>query len=84
MRLFINALYRTTPGILQQIVHMDDGFTMINFALNVPDEVWQSRLHASDAAALPDYPAADEQFNLIMRYFTEPGTDEGFKVVGYG
>lgn len=57
---------------------------MINFALNVPDEVWQSRLHASDAAGLPDYSAADEQFNLIMRYFTEPGTDEGFKVVGYG
>ncbi|MFU9137095.1 hypothetical protein [Erwinia tasmaniensis] len=81
MRLFINAPYRMMPGILQQIVHSGDGFTMIHFALNVPDEVWQSRLYAPYATDLPDYSAV-EQCTPIARYFAEPGADEGVKVVG--
>ncbi|EIC85242.1 ATP-binding protein [Serratia sp. M24T3] len=51
--------------------------------LKVADEVCKSRLRARNEAAAHDFSATDEQFDLITRYFQEPGADEGFNIVEY-
>lgn len=51
--------------------------------LRASDETCKARLHARNAAGAHDFSATDAQFELITRYFTEPSSDEGFKVVEY-
>lgn len=51
--------------------------------LKVSDEVCKARLRARNAEGSHDFAATDAQFELITRYFTEPGVDEGFEVIEY-
>lgn len=49
--------------------------------LQVPDEVCKARLRARNASGEHAFAASDAQFELISRYFSAPGTEEGFNVV---
>ncbi len=51
--------------------------------LKVSDEVCKARLRARNAAGAHDFSATDKQFELITRYFSAPGLDEGFNVIEY-
>ncbi|PRD13352.1 AAA family ATPase [Pantoea coffeiphila] len=51
--------------------------------MNVSDDVCRARLRARNAEGSHDFAATDAQFELITRYFTEPGVDEGFEVIEY-
>ncbi len=49
--------------------------------LDVPDAVCLERLHRRNSDGDHAFAATDEQFQLVSKYFTRPGPEEGFNVV---
>ncbi|TVT85891.1 ATP-binding protein [Pseudomonas sp. H3(2019)] len=51
--------------------------------LDVDEETCRARLHARNAEGAHDFAATDAEFDLITRYFSIPGEEEGLVVVAH-